>query len=89
MQTPSKSGTTAADLSIIGVLMGGGLGALWGVIIFSTFCFYPDNVPCTLGGFAFTIGLFTLPGLIVCGAPLALITPIIGPVLLRIFRNRH
>jgi hypothetical protein len=77
----------ANDASVVGFLLGGGLGALWGVIIFASFCFYPDDVPCTPGGFAFVVGLTTIPSLVICGLPLALFVACFASILLPVIQQ--
>ena len=63
----------------LGLALGASLGALWGSVIFVSFCLYPDDVPCNPIGFALSIIFFGGIGLVVCGIPLMGIAIVIGP----------
>jgi hypothetical protein len=87
MQTTlTKRDAILAHLGV-GGLLGGALGALWGVVLLTSFCFYPDDVPCTLGGFAFSVMVTAIPGVIFCSVPLAVVAAVFGPFVLHLIRQ--
>jgi hypothetical protein len=83
MQTNVTKHHSLPTYAGVGLALGGALGVLWGIVIFISFCLYPDDVPCTPGGFAISIVFFGGIGLIVCGLPLMAIAIIIGPYIER------
>src|SRR5215217_1460775 len=71
--------SSRATYAGIGLGLGATLGALWGSVIFTSFCLYPDDVPCTPVGLVVCVLFFGGIGLVVCGIPLMGIAVSIGP----------
>jgi hypothetical protein len=83
MQTNEIKHHSLSTYAGVGLALGSALGALWGSVIFISFCLYPDDVPCTPGGFALCVVLFGGIGLVVGGIPLMGMAVIIGPYIER------